>query len=481
MARTRWAMAAAIAALLFTILPAHADPSADIRSQSFSMHETDLRYATAEPSIALDSKDHVFVCGPVGIPGGQFTYNRSTDWTNFDHSTLTNRGGGGDCDIATGPNATGDSVYIANLQAWASAINVSTDDGVTMKSCVAAVTAACVPIEDAVEQDRMWLATDPTVNGVVYLGYHDFTGDAIVVAKSTDGGNSWLQHTVASSDPAVAIEGLRNTGSPGRVRVDPTNHNRVYIEWTRSTVEQKAGNLQQQNAFAPGNQILVARSDDGGLTWSDSIAIDAPVGSVLPNVIPWMAVDLAGNVYVTAAGTINGVNGLFYVSSTDHGATWTQPFKVNTGDGAVIFPTVIAGKNGVADFTWVQSSATTTADTTGVWNVHFAQTRNALDASPTFAGAQGPVVHKGEVCTKGLLCVGGGDRSLLDFMDMALDHFGYAHIVVYSTEKGGDCALTCPAGQVGTPHVLYWRQDAGASATTEPEEGGIITARPGPR
>ncbi len=72
--------------------------------------------------------DHVFICGPVGIPGGQFTFERSTDWVTFEHSTFTNRGGGGDCDVATGPNGTGgDAVYAANLQAWGSALNVSLD------------------------------------------------------------------------------------------------------------------------------------------------------------------------------------------------------------------------------------------------------------------------------------------------------------------------------------------------------------------
>ncbi|MFN2613815.1 MAG: hypothetical protein ABR552_03230, partial [Actinomycetota bacterium] len=396
------------------------------------------------------------------------------------HSTITNRGGGGDCDVATGPNTSGgDSVYTANLQAWASAINVSTDDGVTFND------PTKNPIEDPVEQDRMWLATDPVSVGTVYLGYHDFAGSAIVVAKSIDGGNTWLLHSVASSDPAVAVNGIRNTGSPGRVRIDPSNHNRVYIVWVRNTVESRLNGLQQQNAFAPSNQVLVARSDDGGTTWSDSIAINAPVGSVLPNVIPWMAVDKAGNVYVVAAGSIldgNGgsTNGLFVTTSTDHGSTWSPVTKVNTGAGAVVFPTVIAGDAGIADFSWIQADHDRTDDTSNVWTAHFAQSRDILSAAPTFTQVDGPVVHRGDVCTKGILCTAGGDRSLLDFMDMALDSFGYAHIAVFSTEPGTDCTgLQCPSDQVPGPHVLYWRQDAGAPAYAGPS--GVVTVRPGPR
>lgn len=478
----RSAVAAALFALLVTTMPARAEDPPDVRALPFSMHETDLRKGNAEPSIALDSKDHVHICGPVGIPGGQFTYERSVDWATFDHTVFSNRGGGGDCDVATGPNGTGgDAIYTANLQAWASAINVSMDDGVTWNS---------TPIEDPIEQDRMWLAADPVEKGTVYLGYHDFAGLGIIVAKSLDFGSTWAIHSVASAgDPVTAAMGVRNSPAPGRVRIDPTDHNRVYIVWHRHTVEQEVDHLQRfandpQNTlpFAASNQIMVARSDDGGLTWHDSVAIDAPAGSTLPGVIPWMALDNAGNVYVVTAGTINGVNGMFYASSTDHGTTWSPVHRVNTGPGAVVFPTVIAGKTGVVDFFWIESTGLVTGDTSGVWSAHFAQSRDALSPAPSFTDVVGPVVHRGEICTRGLLCTAGGDRSLLDFADMALDSFGYAHIAVYSTEPGGDCTPKCPAGQASVPHVLYWRQDAGPSALSEPLENGLlISERPGPR
>ncbi len=467
MGRRGWSFVVVIAALTLGMLPARASITDDIRSKPFSMTETDLTHGEAEPSLALDSKDHVLFCGPVGIPGGQYVFMRSTDWTNFDHQIVTDRAGGGDCDIATGPNgAGGDRVYAANLQAAASAIRVSNDDGVTFNSA----------IEDPIEQDRMWLAADPVDSNVVYMGYHDFTGKAIVVIKSTDGGQTFPIHSVASIDPNLIAQDANGT-TPGRLRIDPTDHNRLYIVWSTTSAQQRVNSAQQQNAFASGNQLIVARSDDAGLTWSDHFAMDLPVGSVLPNVIPALAVDQAGDLYAVAAGSIvdgsgKSTNGLFYASSTDHGVTWSAPVQVNAGDpGAVVFPTVIAGARGIADFVWLSSSATTTADTSGVWSVHFAQTRDALDAAPAFTIVDGPVVHKGDICTKGILCQLGGDRSLLDFADMALDSFGYAHIAVYATERGIKAA----------PHVLYWRQDAGPSATSEPGDGGIVTARPGPR
>jgi hypothetical protein len=183
-----------------------------------------------------------------------------------------------------------------------------------------------------------------------------------------------------------------------------------------------------------------------------------------------MSLDAAGNLYVVGTGRVDGKNGLFLAASTDRGEHWTGPIKVNTGSGAAVFPTVVGGASGIADFAWIESTATATTDTNGIWRVHFAQSRDATGASPTFSEVPGPVIHHGDVCTLGLGCLLGGNRDLLDFMDMQLDSFGYAHMAVYSTE--------------GVDHILYWRQDAGPSAMSEPcavEGPGCVTVRPGPR
>lgn len=118
--------------------------------------------------------------------------------------------------------------------------------------------------------------------------------------------------------------------------------------------------------------IVVGVSVDGGLTWTDHIAMQAPLGSVLGQLIPWIAVSPEGTIYVAAAGWIvdeNDVkkNGLFMSASTDHGTTWTPIARVNAGGGDTAFPTVAAGRNGVADFAWVESTSTDQSDNTGAW------------------------------------------------------------------------------------------------------------------
>jgi hypothetical protein len=63
-----------------------------------------------------------------------------------------------------------------------------------------------------------------------------------------------------------------------------------------------------------------------------------------------------------------------------------------------------------------------------------------------------------------------GNRQLLDFMGLNLDSFGYAHVAVASTE--------------GSQHIVYWRQDAGPSAFTQPcsvnPASDCVYTRPGP-
>jgi hypothetical protein len=174
-------------------------------------------------------------------------------------------------------------------------------------------------------------------------------------------------------------------------------------------------------------------------------------------------VDKAGNVYAFAAGHIRAggrpVNGMYLSSSTDHGESWSNILKINRGSGATAFPTVVGGKDGVVDFAWIEAQTQDTEDPDAVWKLHFAQSRNAHSARPTFKEVTGPVVHRGAL-----------DRALLDFMDMALDSFGYAHLVV-----GSDAG--------GPLHVLWWRQDAGPSAYSNACTGakGCVFTRPKPR
>lgn len=459
----RWGTVCALGALVASLAGQPAGAAGDIRSAPLdraAMHETLLtvQNSAGEPSLALSARDHVFICAPLGIPGGQMRFVRSANWFTFSGQTISDRAAGGDCHVAVGPDPgaqTGEAVYVANLQAAASAIRKSTDDGITFGPGV----------EDPVEQDRQWLAADPADPNVVYMAYHDWSISAIIVAKSTDGGQSWISHSVASADPLLLLDAGR-ASTPGPMRVDPTDHLRLYAIWTQGSLTACAMDPAPCVPMRHHTTLAVARSDDAGATWTPHVALSLPSSDVVPNLIPWLSLDKAGNLYATVAGRVGGANGIYTVVSSDHGVTWSAPIKVNAGTGAVVFPTVAGGADGIADFSWVESTAADPDDTTGVWSLHFAQSRNPLSPSPTFTEvSRDKKIHDGDVCTRGIGCLAGGDRTLLDFMDLQIDSFGYAHMVVFSTADGG--------------RTVYWRQDAGPSALSEPD--GTVTVRPGPR
>jgi photosystem II stability/assembly factor-like uncharacterized protein len=104
------------------------------------------------------------------------------------------------------------------------------------------------------------IAICPTNPDVVYIGTGevDLRGDIISgdgVYKTTDGGTTW-RHL-----------GLADTQMIGKVRVDPTNCNRVYV-------------AALGHAFGPNAERGVFRSTDGGDTWQKVLFRDALTGAV---------------------------------------------------------------------------------------------------------------------------------------------------------------------------------------------------------
>jgi hypothetical protein len=141
--------------------------------------------------------------------------------------------------------------------------------------------------------------------------------------------------------------------------------------------------------------------------------------------------------------------------------------KINAGKGAVVFPTMVGGKAGTVDFAWLESTELDQSNPKSVWSVRFAQSRDANAAHPTFTEVKGSNVRTGGVCTLGIVC--SGDRELADFMEIALDSFGYAHIAAPATDAHDNS------------YDVYWRQDKGPSATTDPCRPQCVTTRPLPR
>jgi hypothetical protein len=453
--------------------------NSDIRSQKFALTTTNL-FAPAgfggfsEPSVALSPKDHVYFCGPRGLTTGN-GFIRSADWKSFQrfdiHDAVLQ---GGDCDVKVGPDG---AVYEASLQVYGSAIRKSILDAQGPPAAPNTTGNGSFDYqlyEDTVEQDRQWLAPDPSDGSIVYFGYHDIAAEQEIVTKSLDGGKTFPIHTLASSDPMLAPDTGVNTFS-GPIRVDPADHNTVAITYGISDAQSNIDACNAEMAcFGFAKTVIVAVSTNGGLTFTDHVAMDVsdrPGDQILGNIFPWMTWDSAGNLYAMAA--LGGqdaagapTNGVYYAVSKDKGLTWSPMRRVNTGSGAVVFPTMVGGKDGVVDFSWLESNKLDQGEN-GSWTVRFAQTRNATAAAPTFTEVVGPIVRTGGVCTIGILCT--GNRQLGDFFEIALDSFGYAHIAAPATTS------------TNSVYTVYWRQDAGPSATSDACQPACVKTRPGPR
>jgi BNR/Asp-box repeat len=169
-------------------------------------------------------------------------------------------------------------------------------------------------------------ATDPWVtfspNGVAHqmaLSFDDTiipnkAASAMLASRSTDGGRSWSKSIVLVADP-VELFNDKNT-----MTADPTDSRYVYATWDRLS-------------FIPGDgagPILFARSVDNGVSWEPTKIIfdpgvdDQTIGArieVLPN---GNLVNLFTQInLITNAATLN------LLLSSDKGATWSAPIKVN--------------------------------------------------------------------------------------------------------------------------------------------------------
>jgi hypothetical protein len=115
-------------------------------------------------------------------------------------------------------------------------------------------------LDDASNLNGGDIGIDPLHPDTVYFGtgepnggHNNFPGGGIY--KTTDGGNSWQ------------FIGLENTAAVGRIVVDPSNTQRVFVAAVGSY-------------FATNPERGIYRSEDGGQTWNQSLFISDSTGAI---------------------------------------------------------------------------------------------------------------------------------------------------------------------------------------------------------
>lgn len=452
----------------------------------------------AEPSIDIDTPGNIYVTGPEGVPTGGCpfwtvhpgTFNAQGLPYDYDGRFDVDHGapGGGDCDITHGGRSllenTADSVAVSSLNL---APNISTnstqDAGKTFQT-------PAVPAQGsfAAGADRQWNAADPHLQ-VYYMSVHDLETDNIQVLTSYDGGMHYVQNSVAIDANTFPAATMNNTA--GTMAVNPTTH-KIYIPFVApaSAAENAAaqtGDLNEHVVYvAVGDPCAVSCTPGqplGPISWTDYPVYNTPSPNAnvdLDNIFPTITLDAAGNIYVGWSGDAKSSStNRIYIShaAAKNPAKWSKPIAVDNGSAhSNVFPWLAGGATGKVDVAWYSShlagptGSTCPTGATGspddsqgvnnncfnVWRTSFAQITGATSSSPTITRVYATgVIHNGSVCTQGLNCTtGGGDRTLLDFFDMALDASGGANI-----------AYASDVDSPGTAQIYYTRQCTGRSAT----------------
>ena len=203
-------------------------------------------------------------------------------------------------------------------------------------------------------------ATDPWVtfapDGTAYqiaLGFNNQrNGDnAILVARSTDGGRTW------SNPVTLKRDGAANFNDKEAITADPTDARYVYAVWDRLT-----GN---------NGPTWFARTADGGATWEPARNLydPGPNGQTINNQIVVLP-DGTLVLFFTEIANVGAPNiRLRVMRSADKGATWSAPITIaanqsigtvdpETGTGirdGSILGSIAAGKDGTLAAAWQDS------------------------------------------------------------------------------------------------------------------------------
>jgi hypothetical protein len=393
----------------------------------------------AEPSIAIAPDGTMWVAAihmhyGTALWRGRFGQTRPAFVGMPDHGL-----GGFDVALALGAG-TPANLYVASLVPITAPVAASR---VAATACPASVVDAgfqgCTfyPHLAYGQRDRPWLAAYG--RSTVYLSYmrrdENVLSGHMTVQRSDDGGRTWRP----VGDPLAGLAANASApvhGWPGNLAVDRSGA--VYEVFVTDGPGQPS-----DDRF---NRIVVAASHDGGWAWRDVAVYQGGAHEDDGNIWPGLAVDAAGSLYAAWSDCRD----VYVARSGDGGVTWTPPRRADTPSPLLrssVLPALAAGAAGHVALAWYGTDAADNLGADARWRVWFAE---SYDGGRTFA--QGPAtgtVHRGPVCTKGDICPW-LQRQLLDDFGLALDPLtgraaiAYSRSVEFGDYTGCRRAANCP-------------------------------------
>lgn len=361
-----------------------------------------------------------------------------------------------------------------------------------------------------------YLYVDPDHGRVFWLDLVPGTSTAggTFVSFSDDGGDSW-NHTHAwipgLNDHETLIAGVPPAGS-GLVPLDPAFPKIVYycanqlvkVTCSRSLdggrtyqrvgsplLDQSLGcvvsttdhlSVDREGRLYLGssgcNVPMVAMSDDGGVTWTNTLVTDKILAAY--HDVPTVT-DTEGNVY---AAFSDDANGLPYLSvSRDHGATWSTPVMVAPPDVRETgMLTLTAGSPGRVAVGFVTTTVDNGGDLGRPWSYRMAVTQNAFDKNPLFVSNVATIPElRSKLVNRGGCCSG-----MADFLDLQRAPTGpgaaWGSLAVpcaskdCQTKRNGtndltDGGLGYAVEQVGGPALLAPARYVGTAPAAAPAAG----------
>lgn len=151
-------------------------------------------------------------------------------------------------------------------------------------------------------------------------------------ARSSDGGQTWSASMPLTTDetPLADTPHALVAGAAGQ----------VYVVWAS----------QRNSLFF----IFFSASSDGGATWTSPVPVNDPIPRVAVRLNPDLALDQNGHLYVAWQDNRNGNADIFVARSTDGGQTWSADVRVNddTGAASQSQPSLVAGAEGRLHIVW---------------------------------------------------------------------------------------------------------------------------------
>jgi hypothetical protein len=196
--------------------------------------------------------------------------------------------------------------------------------------------------------------------GEVYVAYWDFSGDDFRIARSLNGGSSYVDRLIAPRMDSWGL-GTDNNRFPGEFRVPAFAALAVHPQ--DGTLYAVFPDTTDQVGGQFNVDVYFTKSFDQGDTWLPPVILNGEGPFVGDQFFPWIETDSSGRLHVVYLDSRNtsqpdsAADGLFdayYAYSEDDGATWSEarltPQPWNSDDDGLS-----------SAITWASHSPTTTS------------------------------------------------------------------------------------------------------------------------